>query len=96
MSDISETIRLARAFGEQIQDSLNVSQFRLVCDMNNGDTSGACHTHDFVDANVLMQTAFIETFKRDPLDTPDGHMTDADLQLINNAWAIAKAADFFA
>lgn len=100
MTTIHDTIRLARAFGEQVQETLTVSQFRQVIDGNKAEpeNSGICHSHDFCDANVSMHDAFVATFGRNPLDTPsaDNIMSDADEKLWNDAWAIAKAADFFA
>ena len=95
MTDIKDTIRLARAFGEQVQ-TLSVAEFREIILRNKSETNdGICHSHDFCDANMLMLDAFIETFGRNPLDGPDG-MTDEDGKLWDGAWAIAKAAEFFA
>lgn len=100
MTDIHDTIRLARAFGEQVQETLSRDEFRQVIDRNKGEPerSPICHSHDFCDANMSMHDAFVATFGRNPLDTPsaDNIMSDADEQLWNDAWAIAKAADFFA
>lgn len=96
MTDILETIRLARAFGVEVQASLTRREFREVCERNKaeGPESPSCHTHDFGDANVLMHAAFVATIGRDPMGA--GGMSEADTKLWNDAWAVAKAAEFFA
>ncbi|TGT90867.1 MULTISPECIES: hypothetical protein [unclassified Mesorhizobium] len=97
MATIQEKIKLARAFGSLIQGELSPRQFRAMCDANKAEPedSGVCHSHDYVDANMTMLAAFQATFNRDPAFLSDSEET-ADLQLWNDAWAIAKAADFFA
>lgn len=95
MATIQEKIRLARAFGAGMQ-TLSVSDFREMIDRNKTETDeGICHSHDYCDANMVMHEAFAETFGRDSLDATNG-MTDEDIETWNDAWAIAKAADFFA
>jgi hypothetical protein len=61
-----------------------------VIDLNLGYEFG-CATHNFCDANVVMLEAFECTFGRDPLV---GEMTDEDFALINDAWSLAKFAEF--
>lgn len=50
--------------------------------------TGACATHDFCDANELMSTAF-ESVTGRPIIADDG-IPDADIDLWNQAWAIAR------
>lgn len=89
-----DKIRLARAFGSNVQEELSRADFRAALELNRND-SAACHTHDFCDANMLMLGAFKVTFEREPafLTNPEDA---ADLALWNDAWQIAKAAEFFA
>lgn len=89
-----DKIRLAREFGSKVQEELSRADFRAVLELNRND-SAACHTHDFCDANMLMLDAFKVTFEREPafLTNPQ---EAADLALWNDAWQIAKAAEFFA
>ncbi|KVK43594.1 hypothetical protein L905_24050 [Agrobacterium sp. TS43] len=89
-----DKVRLAREFGSAVQEELSRADFRAVLELNRND-SIACHTHDFFDANMLMLEAFKVTFEREPefLSNPD---ETADLALWNDAWQIAKAAEFFA
>lgn len=99
MTDVNEIIKLARAFGEQMQGALTTSQFRAMCDANKCETNiGICHSHDYCDANMEMLVAFEETYGRNPLDGrgDEGGMNEADTQLWNDAWTVAKAAEFFA
>jgi hypothetical protein len=93
MATIQDKIRLAREFGTMIQEAFTRQQFNIMLDRNKAEPaeSGVCHTHDFCDANMYMHEAFEKTFGREP-DTND----DSDLESWNDAWAIAKAADFFA
>jgi len=99
MGDIRTTLKLARAFSEEVQAAFSAREFREVCDRNKSggiyDDDMCCATHEFCDANMLMLAAFQKAFGRNPL--PDeGEMSEADTTLWNDAWAVAKAAEFFA
>lgn len=96
ITNIFQKIRLAREFGSLIQGYLSVTDFRAVCDANKtyGDDDGICATHEHMDANMVMLEAFKNVFGRDPLEP--GGMTEEDTLTWNDAWAIAKAAEFFA
>jgi hypothetical protein len=59
-------------------------------ELNRGYEFG-CATHNFCDSNAVMLEALECTFGRDPLV---GEMTDADAALINDAWSLAKFAEF--
>lgn len=93
---INDTIKLARAFGEQIQGALSVTEFRAMIDANKAEgwDGPVCHTHDYCDANVYMEAAFVEAMGREPALLDEE--IDADNELWNDAWVVAKAADFFA
>ena len=61
--------------------------------------SGVCHTHDFCDANVCMESAFTTLFGRSPLTTGGegvGLMSAEMLGLWEAAWAEAKRRGFAA
>lgn len=90
---IHEKIGLAKLFGEKVQWALSVTEFREAIDRNKaeGPQSIVCHTHDFCDANMLMLEAWEEFFGGEP-----DVSSEEDAAIINEAWAIAKAADFFA
>ena len=92
MSNIHVKITLAREFGSRVQEELETYEFWPMLDRNKAATDpNVCHTHDHCDANALMADAFRTVIGRDP--APD---SDVDQELWNDAWAIAKAADFFA
>lgn len=99
--DIHDVIRLARAFGEEVQGVFSTREFRAICERNKSGGAydhGACATHDFCDANMLMLAAFTATFDREPWFLTDSEHPKgvADTRLWNDAWAVAKAAEFFA
>ena len=87
MTDIKDTIRLARAFGEQVQSTFRVDTFREICDRNKGQyaDSDICATHDFCDANMAMAQAFKDVTGRDA-DGDNG----GDATLWNDAWELAR------
>lgn len=94
---ITDKIRLAREFGTLIQEELSTVRFRAMVDRNKAEDadSNVCHSHDYCDANMTMLQAFQNVFQREPAFLNDS-TTEADLALWNEAWQIAKAADFFA
>jgi hypothetical protein len=94
MTDIAIKIRIARAFGAGIQAALTPAQFRELLDLD-ADDSGICHSHDFCDANMVMLAAFTETMGHEPAFLTEEH-AETDLNLWNDAWEIAIAANFFA
>lgn len=56
---------------------------------------GVCHSHDFCDANMAMLEAGVTVFGREIVDLEGGPLGDhAGVELWNEAWSIAKAADF--
>jgi hypothetical protein len=89
---LKKVIALARAFSQEVQEALSVAQFQEVLDRNAAeDNPDVCHTHDFMDANMLMSDAFVSITGHEV----DGN-SDEDVALWNAAWDIAKAAKFFA
>ena len=96
MYDIAKKIELAREFGSLLQEELTSAQFREAIYLNKVEAVlGVCHSHDFCDANMVMLAAFEKIMGKQP-SFLDGEEDAAELELWNDAWAIAKAADFFA
>lgn len=89
---IHEKIGLAQIFGEKLQEALDDEQLRAAIARNNaeGPHSEVCHSHDFCDANMVMDAAWREMFGQE-LDPTN----QAECDIWNDAWAIAKAANFF-
>lgn len=53
------------------------------------DYKNCCATHDYCDANMIMDEAFTEIVGHE-IDLQN----DADLELWNSAWDLSKANDF--
>lgn len=82
---------LAECFAETLYLWLTVDEMEQVVERNNGiyaDAPGVCATHDFCDANMVMDSAFNEILGRSPFDS------EADADLWSEAWAIAHSRDF--
>ena len=93
---IHEKIGLAQRFAAQLSEALTVHQMQLVNKRNGeeGPHSQVCHSHDFCDANVYMGEAWSDMFGSEfPMAD---EATDADMEVWNDAWYIAKAAEFWA
>ncbi len=78
---------LARAFAANIEADLTADEL-AECKRRNATAeygAGICATHDFRDANMNMQAAYIVTFGVDPLDD-----MDTATPIWNRAWDIAK------
>lgn len=85
--------RLADGFSKTLQEWLTPDQMTQVMERNGKETSGACHSHDFCDANEAMLQAFKHVFGRDMLlgdDDDDGK----EIQLVNRAWSVARERNF--
>jgi len=76
---------LAGQFADLIHDNMTPEQFEEIKRLNRTEYAGGeiCATHDFIDANEVMEAAFKQAFGR----SPDG---DYDMQLWNKAWDAAK------
>lgn len=94
-----DSITVAKAFCVAMRQELNIDQMQLVIERNRNEPSDAiCHTHDFCDANVVMD----EVCKRlnaelefQP-DENDEAKVQKQCDLWNEAWSIAKYAAFHA
>lgn len=85
--------RLAGAFAVQLWQDIGAANMAMVKATNAtpefaGDT--ICASHNYCDANESMADAFREIMGRDILPDDDSGMTDADCDLWNRAWSIAK------
>lgn len=86
------TRRLSREFCELLAETVvaNGGSVEEVVRRNRDDAvPGICHSHDFCDANIVMETAFTQTLNR----TPD-LSSDLDTKLWNEAWNEAKRNGF--
>lgn len=96
MTDAIFRAMLAREFGREMKASLDARQMALANERN-AYAWDVCHTHDFCDANMVMEAAFVRLAGRSQFtEGEDGcHMADADLAHWNEAWDIAKSRRFW-
>lgn len=80
---------IAVAFSELITDTLTTSELSMVIARNAEESiPEVCHSHDFCDANVVMEKAFKRhRLEMDPTNEPLA-------TLWSQAWNLAKKADF--
>ena len=96
------TLMLAQSFASTLRRWLAPEQMRAVVARNTlASYSTACASHDFCDANMAMLEAFGAAFTREPLflaapssDDASNAASEADTQLWNAAWNLARAAGF--
>jgi hypothetical protein len=92
---------LAVAFCEELRGCLTPAQMKQIVLLNaaeavNGYTN-ICHSHDFTDANEVMDAAFKKVTGASACDSGGegiGPMSDEAVALWNAAWTMAKNADF--
>lgn len=83
------TEKLARKFSESTRATISPADMRTVERTADPDDA-VCPTGDYCDSNVIMDEAFSATLGRD-MDME----ADADRELWNAAWSMAKAHKFF-
>lgn len=88
--------RFALILGEWIGD--RIEEVNRINAERNDNT---CATHDYCDANMAMQAAFIQVFQREPVlsveDDDPSHVwerAEHDSKACNQAWELAIAAGF--
>lgn len=87
---------IAHAFATRVRLALSRDELRQVVDRNASEPAAmVCHSHDFVDSNVLMLNAFADAGLREPTnDTLNEAQVAAALALWKQAWSLAKAQQF--
>jgi len=80
---------LARAFVRQLEANIEADQFEQVRKRNATTeyAGNVCASHDFIDANEVMASAFNEVIGR---DVNCDEEQSGDVALWNKAWDIAK------
>lgn len=80
-------VAIAQAFAKELRLVLNDEQWSEMRKRNaDNDDENVCASHDFVDANMVMESAFEKVTNRTDFDADN----DADCALWNSAWRIAK------
>lgn len=96
----AEARALAAAFASRFLEQLGADVLATVVEANRTYPAGACATHDYTDANMVMHEAWTTVFGRPPLMFDDVQGS-AELEaqhasetgLWNKAWEIAKAEE---
>jgi hypothetical protein len=102
MHTTDTTARLALEFARKLHAALPTVQMALLVARNADETDPmVCHSHDFCDANMVMDEAMQRVLGRAtrmPSDAEEGNCTqaesDADTTLWNTAWDQARLAGF--
>jgi hypothetical protein len=82
---------LAQNFGDQLRKELPLSELLEVIELNTSKPNPCiCHSHDFTDANEVMNEAWLLTYP----DTPFDLHNDAHCQHWTAAWSLAKQQQF--
>lgn len=87
------TSLLSFEFAHLLEQHLGPIKFIEVLELNIADRDHrVCHSHDFCDANEVMDEAFLNVLGARASDTSieEGCMNDEDLNLWNDAWAIFR------
>jgi hypothetical protein len=82
---------LAIEFSKMLSSDLSAEEMKEVVAKNKtSEYSNACASHDYLDSNITMDEAFQKVTKRQ-----FDFNNEADIDLINEAWSIAKKNDFY-
>ena len=85
--DESKVKLLSDAFVARLKCGLDATDFRKMKELNKNETDQRiCHSHDFIDANIVMLNAFEECFPQTRFDFED----ESHLAVVNSAWRLAK------
>lgn len=88
--------RLAKEFARQLFACLSIEEWAEMRRLNAAETSpNVCHSHDYVDANMVMQDAW-RACVRDKnwalaSEAEDPGLVEVQCDIWNRAWDIAKA-----
>lgn len=83
--------KLARAFARSLRASLTGDEMKQVIRANRDENDQrVCHSHDVIDANVVMAEAFEHVVGREAQV-----QWQTDLDLWNDAWTAAKRHEFW-
>lgn len=93
---MATTKDIARRFIQEVRSELTVEQLQEVVEKNSTEAyEGCCATHDFCDANLLMEAAWISLGLKTPIEhDAEDIETSKVYDKWNEAWDLAKAAHF--
>jgi hypothetical protein len=83
---MTQATQIAQRFAADLKAALTPDEFAEVLKRNTAETvPGICHSHDFVDANMVMQPAWEAVVGR-PMVMDESDQAEADRRLWNEAW----------
>jgi tRNA A58 N-methylase Trm61 len=83
------TLYMARVFSAKLRDEIGIENMHEVVRRNRVETTNACHTHDFCDANQVLLDALEADNVTLDLNDPRA------VEFMNEVWAEAKENEFF-
>lgn len=95
----THVVQIAELFARELNIHLGEAKFAEMQALNRTPAFAEpiCASHNYVDANDVMNAAFVELFGRDnylPSDVDEGRISEAlhiaDMALRNAAWAHAR------
>jgi hypothetical protein len=93
--------KIAIRFSAVLKEWLTADEMKELIILNKSELDPSiCSSHEFCDANEAMNEAFTAVMKRDliffdELIPATEKQNSADMELLNGAWAIAKANNFY-
>lgn len=84
---------LAKAFDAELRAGIGAESYAEVIRRNRTpEYDGACASHDFCDANEIMDTAFVSVMGRSTIpDDEDAFISEEDTDLWNRTWNAWRA-----
>jgi len=83
---MNDTQKISNAFNNKMREWLDDDEFNSLIKKTKSQTDpNVCHTHDYCDANVIMDECFVEILGR---EHDCASQTDADIW--NDAWTLSK------
>lgn len=92
--------QLSDEFSRLIVEAFTADQLaETIAKNHTAEYAGLCATHDYCDANMVMDEAFINIIGRDYIFFDDEHpeteeQNKQDVALENAAWGLSKSKDF--
>ena len=78
---------IARAFDARLKAAIGPDNYRAVIDLNGRPDSLGCASHDYCDANEVMDAAFSDVMGRSTIpDDEEAFISEEDTDLWNRAW----------
>ncbi len=88
--------KVSEHFNELIKKELGTSRFKKMIQDNRGPDyqNGSCATHNYCDANLVMESAFTKEFNREPIILWGEGDLDLETNLWNRAWEYSLHTEF--